>query len=122
MLLSLDRRVRRAASLALIVATGCAATACATPASVCPQRGHARVQQIDIFDGNPKDQAFLAPDDPDKAPDSYTLGPILDHGGKVTVRCHYDDDVVRDVALTSHERTCRYLEPQGRVSAALICK
>ena len=122
MLLSVDRRVRRAASLALIIATGCVATACATPTSVCPKRGQAKVQQIDIFDGNPQDQAYLAPDDPDNAPDIYTLGPILDHGGKVTVRCHYDDDAVRDVALTSHERNCHYVEPQGRVSAALICK
>lgn len=107
-----------------VLLLGCvvATAACASPTSVCPARRHAIVQQIDIFDGPPKDLAFIAPDDPDKAPDTYTLGDIYARGGKVVVRCHYGDGATRDVELKPGTRSCRYVEPHAGTSAALFCQ
>lgn len=99
------------------------AVACAKPASVCPVRAHAGVQQIDIFDGSPADQAFLAPDNPDKAPDVYTFGAIRDRGGFVTVRCHDDDGATHDVKLPQGTQRCRYAGPAAaNASASLSCR
>jgi len=45
----------------------------AKAASVCPVRAHTTVRQIDLFDGPPADQAYLAPADPDRAPNLYPV-------------------------------------------------
>jgi hypothetical protein len=85
-------------------------------------RSHASVQQIDIFDGKPEDQAYLAPDDPDTAPNTYTVGGIYDQGRTIFVRCHYDDEQVRDVELKQRTETCRYTETGKTHLAALVCQ
>lgn len=123
MSLGLDRFSKhRVAWLTLLVIMGGVSSVCAKPVSVCPLRDHAKVQQIDIFDGTPQGLAFLAPDDPDKAPDVYQVGAIFKRGGRVTVRCHYDDGSFRDTALNAHNRTCRYRETRGEASPELVCQ
>lgn len=112
----------RFATLFLLITCSCSTWACAKPASVCPKRSHAHVQQIDVFDGKPEDQAFLAPDDPDRAPDIYTLAEIYDQGRTVTVRCHYDNGPAQDVELKTRTQTCRFIPESKRRSMDLVCR
>ncbi|MEP6606593.1 MAG: STY0301 family protein [Nitrosospira sp.] len=118
MLSKIDRRI----GTLLLAACSFSTLACAKPVSVCPKQDHATVQQIDIFDGKPEDEAYLAPDDPDKAPNSYTLSDIYTQGRTVTVRCSYNNGQVRNVELNRRTQTCRYLEAGKNRSAALVCR
>lgn len=103
--------------------------ACASPivgyakqASICPQLRDTRVHQIDIFDGAPEELAYLAPDDPDTAPNTYTIGHIYSNGRFVSVRCHYDNGEVRDVKIEKRVRVCRYSEAGKTRSPSLVCR
>lgn len=121
---STDRWSRRNVVNAILLAGLMGTTvACAKPVSVCPVKAHTGVQQIDIFDGSPADQAFLAPNNSDKAPDVYTFDAIRDRGGFVTVRCHYNDGAAHDIKLPSGTRSCRYTEPSAANAAvSLSCR
>jgi hypothetical protein len=59
----------------------------AKAASVCPVRAHTTVRQIDLFDGPPADLAYLAPADPDRAPNLYPVREVYQQGRIVTIRC-----------------------------------
>ena len=83
------------------------ATAGMRAASACPARADAVVTRIDIFDGDPADQASLAPDDGGKGRNTYTVGNIYAHGGFVTVRCHRGA-TFEDVKLQEPVSTCRF--------------
>jgi hypothetical protein len=87
--------------------------------SVCPVRAGAAVTQIDVFDGDPADLAYLAPDDERKAPGTYTVKGIYDQGRYVTIRCHYGADSV-DVKLADRVERCRF--SGGDAHPALSCK
>jgi hypothetical protein len=119
MSLNLDSRV---AALLLTAACTCSTLACAKPAPVCPAQSKAVVTQIDIFDGPPQDQAYLAPDDEQHAPNTYTLSGIYDEGRTVTVRCHYSGGQQRDVELKQRVKQCRFAEDSKKRSASLVCK
>lgn len=107
------------------LAAGCMLTACAgagaagDSASVCPIRKDAGVTQIDVFDGDPADLAYLAPDDDKQGSDTYTVKGIYDHGRYVTVRCHYGAASV-DVKLADRVARCRF--SGGDAHPALACK
>jgi len=88
-------------------------------AGVCPLRAGASPSQIDIFDGDPAEQAFLAPDDDRQGANTYTVKPIYAQGRTVTVRCHYGKASV-DVKLVQPVAVCRYSEAGGRPQ--LACK
>jgi hypothetical protein len=102
------------------MATACAGADALEPAtSVCPVRAGARVSQIDIFDGDPAELAFLAPDDENKAPNTYTVKSIYDEGRYVTVRCHYGPTLV---VVQLAKRIARCTFSGGDTRPALTCK
>lgn len=96
-----------------------AAHAKSTEIKVCPAHGHNKVKQIDIFDGDPKDLAYLAPDD--DISNTYTVSSIYEDGRFVTVRCTYKNGKVVEVPLTSKVDKCVFSRSiQG--ASSLICK
>lgn len=109
-------------ALLVLIACSSSTLACAKPISVCPKHGQTSVRQIDIFDGKPEDQAYLAPDDSETAPNTYTVGGIYDQGRTVTVRCRYSDGQMQEVELKQRIQTCRYTELGKKSSAALLCQ
>lgn len=111
----------RLTSIFALIICSCSTGTYAKPASVCPTRS-ANVQQIDIFDGDPEDNVYLAPDDPYKAPNQYTVGDIYSQGRMLVVRCHYADSAVHDIKLYSPLKICDYKEDKRKHSAALVCK
>ncbi len=88
---------------------------------VCAKRGNEKVQQIDIFDGDPSELAFLAPDDDQTAPNTYTLNYIYDKGGIVTIRCKYDSGFVNVVQLKNKVRQCKFSKNKAG-QPNLVCK
>jgi hypothetical protein len=98
------------------------ATACADAAppaaSVCPARPDAAVTQIDLFDGDPADQAQLAPDDDRAGTNTYSVKGVYDAGRTLTIRCHYGH-ATTDVKLAKPVAQCRY---SGDAHPALACK
>ena len=88
---------------------------------VCPTRNHEKVQQIDIFDGNPEELAYLAPDDDEKAPNTYTLKHIYEKGRTVTIRCTYDSGFVFELALKKKVNRCNFSRSKTG-TPALVCK
>jgi hypothetical protein len=78
------------------------------------------VTQIDLFDGDPSEAAYLAPDDDGAGQNTYTVAPIYAKGGHVTVRCHYGGDAVEDVALRKPIRRCVFSE--GDAHPSLACR
>ena len=113
------------AKLLACVAVACMATACAGAdaaphaASVCPARTGAPVTQIDLFDGDPADQALLAPDDDKKGSNTYSVKPVYDAGRVLTIRCHHGS-TSEDVKLTKPVAQCRYSGDDAH--PALTCK
>lgn len=93
----------------------------AKPRGVCPEIKHDKVRQIYIFDGQPSELAYLAPDDSETAPDTYTLSKIYDEGRSVTIRCEYESATVRDIELKNRVRTCRSSESKTG-EPRLTCK
>ncbi len=110
--------------LACLAAAGMA-TACAgadvTPHAqgVCPVRPQAVVTQIDLFDGDPADQALLAPDDDRRGSNTYSVKSVYDAGRSLTIRCHYGD-ASTDVKLVKPVTTCTY--SGGDAHPALTCR
>ncbi|PTT85279.1 hypothetical protein DBR42_14405 [Pelomonas sp. HMWF004] len=72
-----------------------------------------------MFDGDPAEQVFLAPDDDRQGADTYTVKPIYAQGRTVTIRCHYGKASV-DVKLVQPVAVCRYSEAGGRPQ--MVCK
>ena len=107
--MSSNDRFRLATSLAACcLATACAgADAARPPASVCPARAGAAVSQIDLFDGDPADQALLAPDDDRAGQNTYSVKSVYDAGRTLTIRCHYGA-ASEDVKLVKPVAQCRY--------------
>jgi hypothetical protein len=108
------------------LAAACLATACAgadaaktASGNLCPARQGTVASQIDLFDGDPAEQAFLAPDGDEKGPDIYTVKGIYDQGRYVTIRCHYGKEAV-DVKLVKPVSRCTY--SGGDAHPALACK
>jgi hypothetical protein len=89
--------------------------------SVCPTRNHDNIHQIDIFDGKPEELAYLAPDDEQTAPNTYTLGYIYEKGRRVTIRCKYNSGFVFDVELKNKVNECK-LSSYKSGEYALVCK
>ena len=111
--------------LAASLAACCLATACAgadaarPPASVCPARAGAAVSQIDLFDGDPADQALLAPDDDRAGQNTYSVKSVYDAGRTLTIRCHYGA-TSKDVRLVKPVALCTFNGDEKR--PALTCK
>lgn len=103
--------------------SACAADAVPQPVAptpgVCPSRAGASPTQIDVFDGDPAEQVFLAPDDDRQGANTYTVKPIYAQGRTVTIRCHYGKSSV-DVKLVKPVAVCRYSEAGGRPQ--IVCK
>ena len=64
---------------------------CRKATGVCPPRPGAAVTQIDIFDGDPAERAYLAPDDAMAGTNIYSVKSVYDAGRMLTVRCHYGE-------------------------------
>jgi len=104
----LARRVAWAA-LASALSSCAAADAAHGPAvvGVCPLHAGARPNQIDVFDGDPSEQAILAPDNDGPGANTYTVKDVYTQGRSVTIRCHFGKEAI-DVKLTSPVKVCRY--------------
>lgn len=102
---------RRMAWLTLAGMLSACAAADASPkpavAGVCPLRAGAPPSQIDVFDGDPSEQAILAPDDDGPGANTYTVKDVYVQGRAVTIRCHYGQDSV-DVKLPTPVTACRF--------------
>ena len=83
----------------------------------CARRGPAPpVTQIDVFDGDPALQAYLAPDDDQDGANTYTVKGIYAAHRSVTVRCQYGDEQV-DVKLAKPVKACHILDkPEPQLS------
>jgi hypothetical protein len=113
---------RDAASAILIYSFACAPSVVyAGSTEVCPVRKHAKVVQIYIFDGKPEEQVFLAPDDDEKSPNTYTLAKIHQAGRTVTVRCEYSRGPVYDTELKKKVKRCQSSESKSG-SYSLVCR
>ncbi|MDP9126171.1 MAG: hypothetical protein M3N82_16515, partial [Pseudomonadota bacterium] len=76
----------------------------------------AAVSHIDLFDGDPADQALLAPDD-DR--NTYSVKSVYEAGRTLTIRCHYGA-ASEDVKLVKPVAQCRYSGDDRR--PALTCR
>ena len=85
-------------------------------------RAHTTVRQIDLFDGPPADQAYLAPADPDRAPNLYPVREVYQQGRIVTIRCQYADGHVQDMPLVKPVDQCRYREVGRPRTPSLVCR
>ena len=94
------------AALAGVLSACAAADSKPAPAGVCPLRAQAWPSQIDVFDGDPAEQALLAPDDAAGA-NTYAVKGVYDQGRTVTIRCHYGKEAI-DVKLATPVSVCRY--------------
>ncbi len=113
---------RKAASAVLTISLACAPIVVyAGSTGVCPARKHDKVVQIYIFDGKPDEQVFLAPDDEDKSPNTYTLAKIHQAGRTVTVRCEYSRGPVYDTELKKKIKQCQSSESKSG-SFSLVCR
>ncbi|MEP6502878.1 MAG: STY0301 family protein [Betaproteobacteria bacterium] len=121
--MSWSELLRRAAwvTLAAMLSACAAAAASPTPAAagVCALRAGASPSQIDVFDGDPAEQAILAPDDDGPGANTYTVGGVYAQGRSVTIRCHYGREAV-DVKLTKPVSACRYSGDDR--AAQIACK
>lgn len=86
---------------------------------VCPLRAGASPNQIDVFDGDPSEQAILAPDDDGPGANTYTVKDVYAQGRAVTIRCHFGKDAI-DVKLPGPVKVCRYSGDDGH--AQMSCK
>jgi hypothetical protein len=115
----LARALAGAAAAGLVSA--CAGAGAAPPppaAGVCPLRAGAAPTQIDVYDGDPSEQAILAPDDSAGAgANTYTVQQVYAAGRIVTIRCHYGRDVV-DVPLPRPVAACRFSGDERRPQVA----
>lgn len=108
---STSTRTRRSRRLAYVVAA-CLATASVGAAAkratgVCPVRPNAPVTQIEIFDGDPAEQASLAPDDDTTGGKAvYSVKSVYEAGRVLTIRCHYGE-ATADIRLPSPVSRCK---------------
>jgi hypothetical protein len=102
----LSRRMTGAALAGLLSACA-AADGKPVAAGVCPLRAQAWPSQIDVFDGDPAEQALLAPDDDGAGANTYTVKGVYDQHRTVTIRCHYGKEAI-DVKLAAPVSVCRY--------------
>lgn len=86
----------------------------------CPARANDKVKKIDIFDGKPEELAFLAPDDHEKAPNTYTVADIYEAGRIVTLRCNYQSGVVIELPLKDKVKSCQV--SRNKSGTAIACK
>lgn len=111
----------RSVALFLLAATlGCAGIK-ADAKGVCPARANEKVKQIDLFDGKPEEQAFLAPDDDEKAPNTYSLKGIYEQGRIVTIRCTYDSGFVFELPMKDKVDHCNFSRSKAG-APNLVCK
>ena len=76
--------------------------------------------QIDVYDGDPSEQAILAPDDSTgPGANTYTVKQVYAEGRVVTIRCHYGHDAV-DVKLSRPVAACRFSGDEARPQ--VVCK
>lgn len=111
---------RHLALLLLASTLGCAGIE-ADAKDVCPARANEKVKQIDIFDGKPEELAFLAPDDDEKAPNTYTLKNIYEQGRIVTIRCTYDSGFIFELPMKDKVDNCHFSRSKAGVPK-LVCK
>lgn len=104
----------------VLVTLGCACLSVSAK-GVCPVRNNEKVQQIDIFDGTSEELAYLAPDDNEKAPNTYTLTHIYEKGRTVTIHCTYDSGFVFDLSLKKKVNRCNFSRSKSG-TLALVCK
>jgi len=91
---------------ALLISALSGGLAFAKNTHVCPLRMDDPVTSIDVFDGSPDEQAFLAPDREVNNVDTFSLGYVYQDGRTVTIRCKYGSGFVADVALRSRVNSC----------------
>lgn len=103
------RRLAGMAAAALVTACAGAGANPKPPADgVCPLHAGAMPSQIDVYDGDPSEQAILAPDDSaGPGANTYTVKDVYAQGRIVTIRCHYGRDAV-DVPLPRPVAACRF--------------
>jgi hypothetical protein len=97
-------------------ALACLATSAfagAASADVCQIRQGDPLAQLYIYDGKPSENVILAPDGDGALSNKYTVKPIYDKGGFVSVRCKYKGGVVVDLELKSKVTQCRFLKAKG---------
>lgn len=97
------------------------ASAFGAPKSVCPVFQKKTLVHIELFDGQPESQAFLAPDNDAAGSNLYSVGAIYDRGDLVVVRCKYSQGKVVTVPLSKRVAICTYKEDRRKVPA-LYCK
>lgn len=103
----------------LLLNVGASAHAAPSSMSICAIHAHARLTQIEIFDGDPADLVSLAPDDSQNASNTYTVKGVYDQGRHVTVRCRYGT-LFDDVVLTTPVSSCRF--SGGAAHPLLACR
>lgn len=115
----MDSKIHVIKFILLSVTMGCVSVSGAK--GVCPDRVHEKVRQISIFDGNPDELAYLAPDDDEKASNTYSLGYIYEKGNIVTIRCTYGSGFVFNISMRNKINRCKYsLSKAG--TPILVCK
>jgi hypothetical protein len=113
-----NERARRIAGASACF-LACASAVAHPPASVCPARTGAPVSRIDLFDGDPADQALLAPDDDRAGQNTYSVKNVYDAGRTLTIRCHHGA-TSEDVRLVKPVALCTFNGDEKR--PALTCK
>ncbi|MDO8728682.1 MAG: hypothetical protein Q7K26_02175 [bacterium] len=103
----------------ILLSIGCACLSVGAK-GVCPELIHDKVQQIYIFDGSPDELAYLAPDDDDKAANTYTLSYIYEKGRIVTIRCTYESGYVFDVSMKNRINLCNFSRSKAG-TPILVC-
>jgi hypothetical protein len=108
-------RIGALAGLGLV--TALAFAACAqqgqAQAVACPARPGDPLQNIDVFDGPPEEQAYLVPDNATDERGSWSLAYVYNAGRFVTLRCKYGRGPAVDLKISQRIGQCQYARRPG---------
>jgi hypothetical protein len=87
----------------------------------CPVREKTQLDSVDLFDGDPKELAYLVPDEIGTEKGIWNVSHIYDAKRQVTLRCKFSDGSVQDLHQVSPVTQCSYSRDKaGQLTAS--CK
>ena len=87
----------------------------------CPVKENTTLKNIDLFDGDPKENAYLMLDEEGTNKGSLDVSYVYEANRHITLRCKYSDASIEDLRILQPVRECSYvMDKSGKLSAS--CK
>jgi len=90
-------------------------------ADTCPTRQDAPLQNVAVFDGDPKEHVQLMSDTESEQSGYWSVDNLYDAGRFVTIRCIYMDGQTLDVAFPNRVNKCYYSGDSNK-TLVVFCK